>query len=161
MKNFLTQQQKILMKFDSANLINGSSESEVKSDIDIDQVMVNKLNSPSQRSGLVALFTTMKLRDILETYTKQNPIPDFDLRLLKAYFDKDANTRIEKDKETLVPPENVKNPKCRMSDFFRGNFRHPTFQKSNVGYSKKFLGVISDIRHFKSRMSDIQKNFCG
>jgi len=80
------------MKFDSTNLINENSSTGTENKSDIDQVMVDKLNISTRESRLVAFFSLITLRNILETYTKQNPIPDFDLRLLKAYFDKDENT---------------------------------------------------------------------
>jgi len=64
-RNFLTRQQKILLKYDNSNVITAvgsDEESEDEEVIDIDENIAKCLNSPN---GLVAICTIAKLVKIL------------------------------------------------------------------------------------------------
>ena len=65
LRNFLSRQQKILLKFDHSNLIDGNSEEEKTGDeaLDHDEVIAKNLSSPN---GLVVIFTIAKLLKILK-----------------------------------------------------------------------------------------------
>jgi len=66
LKNYLTHPQKILMKFDEANVLNGSSSSGTDYESsDLDQKLVNNMNTTTPRAALVAFFSSIKIRDIL------------------------------------------------------------------------------------------------
>ena len=70
-RNFLTRQQKILLKYDYSNVIGGvqnEEESSAEEEIDIDEVIAKNLNSPN---GLVVMFTISKLIKILQPYTTE------------------------------------------------------------------------------------------
>jgi len=69
-KNFLTRQQKILLKYDTNNVIKAipsDKESEDEEVIDIDEIIAKNLNS---QNGLVAVCTMAKLMKILKPYTE-------------------------------------------------------------------------------------------
>jgi len=64
-RNFLTRQQKILIKYDNNNVIKAipsDKESEDEEVIDIDETIAKNLNS---HNGLVVMFTIVKLVKIL------------------------------------------------------------------------------------------------
>jgi len=70
-RNFLSHQQKILLKFDYSNIIGEASASEKTSEIeeilDIDEQIAANLNSTN---GLVVMFTLAKLYKILQPLTE-------------------------------------------------------------------------------------------
>jgi hypothetical protein len=91
LRNHLSHEQRILQKFDCRNVIDASSSSGADSGerpSDVDEIMVHNL---SHKSGLVAMFTLGKLDKILKPYTEVEKLPEFDLKLFKSFFSKDAN----------------------------------------------------------------------
>lgn len=86
-RNFLTRQQKILLKYDYSNVIGGvhnEEESSAEEEIDIDEVIAKNLNSPN---GLVVMFTISKLIKILQPYTTEGQLGYFDKNLFKSFYD--------------------------------------------------------------------------
>jgi len=66
LRNFLSHQQKILLKFDCSNIIGAASASSESEEIlDIDEQIVTNLNSPN---GLVVIFSLAKLSKILKPF---------------------------------------------------------------------------------------------
>lgn len=84
-RSFLNRQQKILLKFDHSNIIDGNSEREVsgKEDSDHDDVIAANLNSPN---GLVVIFTISKLLTILKPYIGLKELSHFDKNLLHSFY---------------------------------------------------------------------------
>ena len=65
LKSYLTREQKILMKYDHSNIIDGENEEDTDIE-DIDDTIANNLQSTN---ALVAMFTLVKLSKILDPYT--------------------------------------------------------------------------------------------
>ena len=65
LKNYLTREQKILLKYDHSNIIDGEKEDDTDFE-DIDDTIANNLQSTN---ALVAMFTLVKLSKILDPYT--------------------------------------------------------------------------------------------
>lgn len=66
-KNFLSREQKILLRYDNSNIIDGVSDDEESSCSDYDDVIAKNLQS---ENALVAMFTLVKLGKILNPYTQ-------------------------------------------------------------------------------------------
>lgn len=67
MKNFLTREQKLLLKFDMNNIIDGESSSGTEGGpSDIDEIISTNLSSSN---GLIAMFTLLKVKTLLKPYT--------------------------------------------------------------------------------------------
>jgi hypothetical protein len=89
-RNFLSRQQKILLKFDRSNIIDGNSESEVSGDEkeDHDDIIAKNLNSPN---GLVVIFTIAKLMSILKPYIEEKQLSHFDKNLFNSFYSSLSN----------------------------------------------------------------------
>ena len=85
LRNFLSRQQKILLKFDHSNLIDGNSEEEKTGDeaLDHDEVIAKNLSSPN---GLVVIFTIAKLMKILKPYVGAEHLSSFDKNLFQSFY---------------------------------------------------------------------------
>lgn len=85
LRNFLSRQQKILLKFDHSNLIDGNSEEEKTGDesLDHDEVIAKNLSSPN---GLVVIFTIAKLMKILKPYVGAEHLSSFDINLFQSFY---------------------------------------------------------------------------
>jgi hypothetical protein len=81
-RNFLSREQKILLKFDHSNIIAGESGSETEV-IDIDEAIAKNLNSPN---ALVVMFTIAKLVKILKPYTEKGQLAHFDKNLFYSFY---------------------------------------------------------------------------
>jgi hypothetical protein len=84
-RNYLSRQQKILLKFDHSNIIDGNSESEVSGGDkeDHDDIIAKNLNSPN---GLVVIFTIAKLMSILKPYIEVEQLSHFDKNLFHSFY---------------------------------------------------------------------------
>lgn len=79
-KNYLSNQQKLLMKFDYCNVINAETDgSEVE---DYNERMVSNISGDN---GMVAMFTLGKLSQLLSNYT-QSKLEFFDNNLFKSFY---------------------------------------------------------------------------
>ena len=91
-RNFLTRQQKILLKFDHSNIIDANSQSEENSAeeeevLDQDEIIAKNLNS---KNGLVVMLTIAKLIKILEPYIEEKKLSGFDINLFKSFYSADV-----------------------------------------------------------------------
>ena len=90
MKNFLTGEQKMLLKFDNTNVI--SSGDDLGSDryeSDIDKMHERMIEDLWHTNGLVGMFTLGKISKILLNYPKIEKLHHFDINLIKSFYSKD------------------------------------------------------------------------
>lgn len=84
LRNFLTREQKILLKYDVSNIIDGEhAESDEEEILDFDDIIANNLQSDN---GLVAMFTLVKLGRILNPYTQNGKLNYFDKNLFVSFY---------------------------------------------------------------------------
>ena len=84
LRNFLTREQKILLKYDVSNIIDGEhAESDEEEILDFDDSIANNLQSDN---GLVAMFTLVKLGRILNPYTQNGKLNYFDKNLFVSFY---------------------------------------------------------------------------
>ena len=102
MKNFLTREQRILLKFDAGNIISAGESEECcggggsgEESFDPDDRMIANLSHPN---GLCAMFTLARLTNVLKPLT-QKKLSEFEINLIRSFYNKDAtdgnNGRIE------------------------------------------------------------------
>ena len=102
MKNFLTREQRILLKFDAGNIISAGESDECcgaggsgEESFDPDDRMIANLSHPN---GLCAMFTLARLTNVLKPLT-QKKLSEFEINLIRSFYNKDAtdgnNGRIE------------------------------------------------------------------
>jgi len=133
LRHFLTLQQKIMLKFDSHNVIQAKeSESEGSADesegiMGQDDLIAKNLNS---ENGLVTAFTIAKLLKMLMPFTENNKKLDaFELSLFKGFYGASAeNEEVDKlmrgsliqrkktvaQPDVLLDPPKVKQPEGKL-----------------------------------------------
>jgi len=85
-RNFLSRRQKILLRFDSSNVIHRINDSNAESEeekLDIDDQIVNHLDS---KNNLVVLFTAAKILKIIMPYIEERQLSSFDTNLFYSFF---------------------------------------------------------------------------
>lgn len=91
-RNFLTRQQKILLKFDQNNIIDAGSNEESGSESEDtreqDDIITESLQS---ENGLVVMFSLGKLMKILKPYTEEQKLGYFDKNLFQSFYSKKAD----------------------------------------------------------------------
>ena len=98
LKNFMTREQKVVMRYDVSNVVDGSEESPESgaepSDSDFDDVIAKNLQS---KNGFTAMLTLAKISKILEPYTKSKKLNHFDWNLFKSFLSKEHLLAVPKE----------------------------------------------------------------
>ena len=94
MKNFLTREQRILLKFDAGNIISAGESDECcgaggsgEESFDPDDRMIANL---SHKNSLCSMFTLAKLTNVLDPFTRRK-LSEFEIKLIKNFYNKDGD----------------------------------------------------------------------
>ena len=88
LRNFLSREQRIMLKFDRTNVIevNSSEEDGGVEDRDLSDIDDDITTGLQSNNGLVAVFNLARLLKVLTPFAKQRKLSKFDLNLFYSFY---------------------------------------------------------------------------
>ena len=97
LRNFLSREQRIMLKFDRTNVIevNSSEEDEGVEDRDLSDIDDDITTGLQSNNGLVAVFNLARLLKVLTPFAKQRKLSKFDLNLFYSFYSNEVKEQPE------------------------------------------------------------------
>ena len=97
LRNFLSREQRIMLKFDRTNVIevNSSEEDEGVEDRDLSDIDDDITTGLQSNNGLVAVFSLARLLKVLTPFAKQRKLSKFDLNLFYSFYSNEVKEQPE------------------------------------------------------------------